>query len=142
MEEFTQYPNINNFNPSECLSGKMMRCNRIIANIFRKHLTQFNITDSQLSILFIISKVKNSNQKKIAEVLYLEKSTVNRNINRLLKHNIITYSNGKELVLTEHGKKLLNNVLPHWQKAMTEIKTVLDTKGEQALNLLTAQLSA
>ena len=141
MEEQKAYPNINQFNPSECISGKMMRCNRIVANVFRKHLMQFNITDSQLSIIFIISKVKNSNQKKISEILYLEKSTVNRNINRLLKNSIIEYDARKELLLTNQGKTLLNNVIPYWEKAMKEIKDILDKEGENALNLLTKHLT-
>lgn len=141
MKASKAYPNLDHFNPSDCISGKVMKCNRIVANLFRKHLTQFNITDSQLSILFVISKAKNSNQKKISELLYLEKSTVNRNIKRLLEQEIIAYTNGKDLELTEEGKQLLNNVIPHWEKAMAEIKILLDEEGENALNLLTTQLT-
>ena len=118
-----------------------MKCNRIVANLFRKHLAQFNITDSQLSIIFIISKVENSNQKRISELLCLEKSTVNRNINRLLQNKFIAYSDRKELLLTKQGKQLLNNVIPHWEKAMTEIKTILGVEGENALNVFTKQLT-
>ena len=134
-------PNIYNFNPSDCISGKVMKCNRIVANLFRKHLAQFNITDSQLSILFVLTKVKNSNQKKLSELLYLEKSSVNRNINRLLLQDRIEYTERKELMLTEQGKQLLNNVLPHWEKAMTEIKIILQEDGQNALNLLAEKLT-
>lgn len=132
--------NVPNFNPSDCISGKIMRCNRIIANVFRKHLAKFNITDSQLSIIFVISKAKHSNQKRISELLYLEKSTVNRNINRLLKQGVISFSDGKELMMTEQGKQLLCDIIPHWEKAMAEIKSILSADGEQALNVLTKQL--
>ena len=141
MKATETYPNIHSFNPLDCISGKVMKCNRIIANLFRKHLKQFNITDSQLSIIFVISKAKNSNQKRISELLYLEKSTVNRNINRLLKQEIIEYTDGKELVLTDQGNLLLNNIIPHWEKAMEEIKELLNEEGENALNLLTKQLT-
>lgn len=140
MDKHFKYPNINHLNPSECISGKMMKCNRIVANVFRKHLMQFNITDSQLSMIFVISKAKNCNQKKISKLLYLEKSTVNRNINRLLQQKIISYTDGKELVLTELGRQLLNNIIPHWENAMNEIKIILKGEGEKALNLLTERL--
>lgn len=141
MKENGTYSNIDNFNPLECISGKIRRCNRIVANVFRKHLSKFNITDSQLSIVFVISKVDNSNQKKISEILYLEKSTVNRNLTRLLQNNIISYDEGKNLDLTEEGKKLLNAILPHWENAMTEIRSILDKEGENAINLLTLKLT-
>lgn len=129
------------FNPSECISGKIMKCNRIIANVFRKHLMQFNITNSQLSIIFVVSKAKNSNQRKLSEMLCLEKSTVNRNIKRLLLQKTIIYNQSKELVLTKQGIELLNAIIPHWKIAMAEIKTKLNTEGEDALNLLTKQLT-
>ncbi|PCJ97182.1 MAG: hypothetical protein COA50_05965 [Flavobacteriaceae bacterium] len=141
MKELKTYPNINHFNPSDCISGKIMRCNRIVANVFRKHLMQFNITNSQLSIVFVIAKVENCNQKKISEVLYLEKSTVNRNITRLLAHKIITYTDRKNLMLTTEGKQLLNTVIPFWEKAMTEIRAILEDEGANALNALHKQLT-
>lgn len=142
MKESKAYPNLHQFSPSDCISGKIMKCNRIIANVFRKHLIKFNITDSQLSIIFVISKVRNTNQKKIAELLYLEKSTVNRNVNRLLQKGIIAYSDKKELILTRPGKKLLNNVIPHWEKAMLEMKILLSEDGENALSLLVEKLTS
>ncbi|HFC00744.1 MAG TPA: MarR family transcriptional regulator [Phaeodactylibacter sp.] len=141
MKDTTVYPNIHRFTPSDCISGKVMKCNRIVANLFRKHLKPFNITDSQLSIIFVISKAKNSNQKKISELLYLEKSTVNRNLNRLLQKGVIAYTGKKELTLTKQGKQLLNAVIPHWEKAMTEIRILLNEDGENALNLLTKKLT-
>ena len=140
MQDSKTYPNMHHFNPTDCISGKVMKCNRIVANLFRKYLAPFNITDSQLSIIFVISKAKNSNQKRISELLYLEKSTVNRNISRLLEQKIISYTDKKELMLTEQGKQLLNDIIPPWKKAMMEIREILKEEGENALNLLTNRL--
>ena len=141
MEDVKTYPKIDQLSPSECISGKIMRCNRVIANIFRKHIAQFDVTDSQLSILFVIAKANHANQNKISKLLYLEKSTVNRNLNRLLQRNIISYKAGKETILTEEGKLLLNTIIPHWEKAMTEIRAILTESGENAINLLTNKLT-
>lgn len=140
MKEQSAGNKIDHFNPSECISAKMMKCNRIVANVFRKHIMQFNITDSQMSIIFVISKAKNANQKRISELLYLEKSTVNRNIDRLLQKNIVVYTDNKELVLTESGKDLVNKIIPHWENAMAEVRDILHSEGENALNFLTRQL--
>jgi DNA-binding MarR family transcriptional regulator len=89
----------------------------------------------------VISKAKNPTQKRISELLYLEKSTVNRNLERLLQQKVISFADGKDLVLTEAGLQLLNNIIPHWEKAMTEIKEILTNEGETALNLLAKQLT-
>jgi len=141
MKKDPLYPNIDNFNPSTCISGKMMKCNRIIANVFRKHLAPFHITDSQLSILFIITKANDTNQKKISDILYLEKSTVNRNLKRLLDNNYIMYTEGSYLSITDPGKVFLEELIPHWNTAMKELKLLLSNEGVNSLDFLSKQLS-
>ncbi|TYA71364.1 MarR family winged helix-turn-helix transcriptional regulator [Seonamhaeicola marinus] len=141
MDRTKTYPNIKeDFNPKDCISGKVMRCNRIIANVFRQYLAPFNITDSQLSMLFVLSKVKTCNQKTISDILFLEKSTVHRNINRLVQTNIVTVLGTKELELTDNGWQLLNDIMPAWEKAMEEIKETIGSDGVNALNVLTSKL--
>jgi len=118
-----------------------MQCNRIVANVFRKHLAQFNVTDSQLSILFVIANAPNPTQKRLADLLHLEKSTVHRNLIRLLKQEVISYSKEKALRLTPSGEQLLEEIMPHWENAMAEIKSIIGDEGENALNMLTLQLT-
>ena len=136
-----KYPNIEKCNPTVCISGNMMKCNRIVANIFRKHLKPFGITDSQLSILFVVTKVKMVNQKKISEILFLEKSTVNRNITRLIDHQYIAFDNKLFLNTTEKGQQFLEEVLPHWDIAMQEIRGILGNEGTEAIALIANKLT-
>jgi len=117
-----------------------MKCNRIIANIFRKHLRTFDITDSQLSILFVITKGKEVNQKKISDVLFLDKSTVNRNLKRLIEKKYISTKNYPLLIITDDGLKILEKLIPSWEKAMSETRQLLGQEGENALGLLTSNL--
>lgn len=133
------YPNIDNCNPLECISGKMMRCNRIIANIFRKHLKPFQITDSQLSILFYVTKAKMVTQKEIADFQRMEKSTVNRNIQRLKDNEYVSVDN-KTIITTEKGMNLLEIVIPEWNNAMAEATKILDDSGINAINIIHQQL--
>ena len=141
MEEKSNYPNIENSSPSACISAKILSCNRIIANIFRKHLKESNITASQLSILFIVTKEENVNQKKLSDFLYSEKSTINRNIKRLLESNYISYKNNRVLITTEKGKSFLESVIPQWDKAMKEVRQILEKEGEDALNIIQSKLT-
>jgi len=141
MDDKIKYPNIEKCNPSVCISGNMMKCNRIVANVFRKHLKPFSITDSQLSILFVVTKGKAVNQKKISEILFLEKSTVNRNISRLIDSQYIAFDSNLFLNTTQKGKQFLEKVLPHWDMAMKEIRNILGEEGIEAVALIANKLT-
>lgn len=131
-----EFTNINTLNPKSCISGQMNRINRMVANVFRKHLSPFNITDSQLTILFILSKREGLNQKKLCDIALLEKSTLNRNLNRLYEKNYISKTNSPLLSLTTEGKHFVNSVIPEWEKAMKEVRSIIEFDGEDALRLL------
>lgn len=128
--------NIEKFNPKSCISGQVMRINRVIANIFRSYLKPFDITDSQLTILFILSKRQDLNQKKLSEITVLEKSTLNRNLKRLFDKGFISKDDLPILRITPNGKKFVNNVIPEWEKAMNEVRHIIQLEGENALNLI------
>lgn len=126
--------------PSSCISSKVMRINRITANIFRKHLLPFNITNSQLSLLFIFAKVGGMTQKDLSDMVKLEKSSINRNINRLIDANYLSKEDFPIIKITHEGKVLANEIVPAWENAMSEIRQILGGDGEEALDLLLTKL--
>jgi len=125
----------------ECISAKMMRCNRIIANIFRKHLIGSEITNSQLGILFFVAKSKDVTQKDISEFLKMEKSTVNRNIQRLLTNGYLACKNNTLLYTTTKGNETLESIIPLWNKAMSEAEKALGDAGISSLNIIHTKLN-
>ncbi len=131
-----EFENIENFNPRSCISGIVMRLDKLTANIFRKYLSPFDMTDSQTAILFVLSKAGKISQKQLAEYQKLEKSTLNRNIQRLLQRKLVMKSEGKLIQLTQEGKILVNDIIPEWKKAMQEITDILGNDGVAALNLV------
>ena len=135
-----EYPNIDRCNPKKCVSGQMMKCNRIVANTFRKYLKPFGITDSQLSILFVVTKAEMVNQKKISDHLFLEKSTVNRNIARLIERGYLSLDEDLFLNTTKKGLEFLESILPHWDLAMEEINQILGRDGQEALSTVLQKL--
>ncbi|UTW61002.1 MarR family transcriptional regulator [bacterium SCSIO 12741] len=141
MEKQEDYPLLADLDPTICLSNKMRKCNRIVANLFRKHLQPFGLSNSQLTLLFVIHKAPEVNQKKLADVLIMEKSTVNRNLQRLLDHNWVAKQSDQTFELTETGKALVEEIIPHWQAAMTEIRAILQEDGESALDLVLKKLT-
>lgn len=136
-----EYENLIDFNPRECISGKMMRLNRVTATIFRKHLSSHGITDSQLTLLFILSKRSGLNQKQLCGIAKLEKSSLNRSLNRLFAAEYISKIQFPEISITPKGRQFVNDIIPVWKNAMNEIESLLDEEGIQALNVLTLKLN-
>ncbi len=132
--------NLEGFDPTLCISGKMSRVHRFTANIFRKYLHPFGITNSQLSLLFILSKMDGLTQKELTQISVLEKSSINRNLKRLFDHNLATRKDFPIITITQEGKTFVNKVIPEWEKAMAEIKELLGEEGEKALQLLHSKL--
>ena len=130
MKEFQL---LNATDPRTCLSGKIGRISRITGNIFRKHLKPFGISSSQMSLLFLLSKRDGLTQKEICDILYMEKSTLNRNLNRLLEKGQLSKARFPAIIITQQGKELLEKVIPSWQKAMQEIRELLGEDGEAAV---------
>lgn len=114
-----------------------MRLNRITGNIFRKYLNPFGITDSQTSIMFVLSKHEDGLiQNQIAAIVQLEKSSLSRNLKRLIDQGYIQKNDSSKIVITLNGKKLIEQVIPEWQKAMDEIRSYIGQDGEEALSTL------
>lgn len=131
-----EYPNLEVANPSLCFSGRIMRMERIVGSIFRKHIAPFSLTNSQLSILFVTAKREMVTQNDLTETLFLEKSSVSRNIKRLLENNLIEKVGTRNIQMTTKGKSLLEQVVPEWNKAMEEMNALLGDTGQEAFNTL------
>ena len=136
-----KYPLLAAASPSSCVAGKIMRCERIILNIYRKHLSAFGLTNSQLSILMIVAKLGKLKQANLAVMLHLEKSTVSRNVKLLLKAELLMRVASKQLAITEKGKILVESVIPAWEKAKMEANELLQDDGQMALNLILNNLT-
>ena len=136
----TGYKNIDNFDPRECINGRVSRAQRIISGVFRKYIKSFGITSSQLSMLFVLSKRGVISQRELSEILYLEKSSVSRNKRRLVSQGWIQ-NEGLNLMLTKEGLTFLDEIIPEWDKAMLEIKATLGEDGQSGLSSVLSNLT-
>lgn len=134
------FKHLDTVDPSTCLSGKMNRISRLTANIFRKHLHDFDTTSSQLTLLFVLLKSGGKTQKEITDMLFLEKSSLNRNLNKLFEKKYATKDEFPIIKIAHEGKVLLDEVIPHWEAAMKEIRSLLHTDGEEAVNTILTKL--
>ncbi len=124
-----EFKNIDSLNPMFCINGQLSRMYRTSNNIFRKYISPFGITNSQLTLLFICAKMDQLNQKQLATIAQLEKSSLNRNLNRLMTKELLTKVDFPLIRITRKGRLLLEHIIPEWEKAMHEIKTRLGDEG-------------
>lgn len=136
-----EFNNIQRFNPSTCISGKVNQIKRITSNVFRKHLKPFGITDSQLTLMFILSKKEKMNQKELSDFAFLEKSSLNRNLTRLIERKLLSREEFPLISISTDGKYFVENIIPVWEKAMTEIESKLGEQGLSSITIVHNQLT-
>ncbi|MEX0291120.1 MAG: MarR family winged helix-turn-helix transcriptional regulator [Flavobacteriaceae bacterium] len=131
-----EYPLLSSCDPSVCFSSRMMRLNRIISSIFRKHITPFGLTPSQLSILFVVAKKGNKSQRELCDLLFLEKSSTSRNLQRLLEGDLVKKNALRQIEITKEGRLLIEKIIPSWEEAMEEVRSILGKEGQDSFEVI------
>lgn len=126
-----------------CIGNRLRALSRIVDKQYRLKLKAFDITESQLSILFALRKMGKVEQGKIGETLVLERSTVSRNVKLLEKREIITRTSDyrPEIELTTKGDELVNTLIPIWKTLMDDLMTKLGLEGLSPLETLENKLT-
>ena len=126
-----------------CIGNRLRRLSRIVDRQFRTSLKAYDITESQLSILFVLRKLGKVEQGKIGEALVLERSTVSRNVKLLEKNGIVTRTSDyrPDIELTEKGNELVNTLIPIWEELMDYLIDKLGVDGMETIRTLEMKLS-
>jgi len=135
-----KFENIVNEIAKHCPAFKLRRLSRTISQIYSNHLTKSGLNVSQLNLLVPIAKLKeNATPKILCDILQMDKTTLSRAINILIKSNFIKQKNvkGSEknviYKLTKSGQKMIQEIYPKWLMARIEADDVLVEKGFKAL---------
>ncbi len=130
------------FDFKDCIGSRLRQLSRIVDNEFRRHLSDFDITENQMTILFALSKLDRVEQGIIGQVLSLERSTVSRNIKMLNAKGYIDRSSDYRPILTlsMEGKALVNILIPIWEEIMSELTQKLGDDGITHLKELEQKL--
>ncbi|MEM9076936.1 MAG: MarR family winged helix-turn-helix transcriptional regulator [Bacteroidota bacterium] len=117
-----------NYNLHDCIGSRFRRISRIIDAYFRVEAKKFGITENQMTIMFALYSMGKVAQHKIGDNLALEKSTVSRNLRHLEKNGYVVRDDAyhPEVDLTPKGKNLVLELIPLWEKVMSELVKKLD----------------
>ena len=126
-----------------CPLGSLTLLIKKIGKIFRNHLANLNVTNSQASIFLILLKEGELSQSQLGKALDLERSTVCRDLSRLLKQSYLyKIKDGKSplIGLTKKGQELATEIFVEWQKGYDESRIILGDDGLEALKKLKSKL--
>ncbi len=115
----------------ECIGTRLRRLSRVVDGYYRECLKDFDITENQMTVLFVLRVSGKIEQGKIGERLKLNRSTVSRAIRLLEKQNLIkrTAAYRPEVALTKQGDALVKKLIPVWEKVMDELAAKLGDNG-------------
>jgi len=126
-----------------CLATRVRQLSRIITRVYDDAMRPLGITASQYTLLAQLAARDSITAVEIGHELDIEKSTLSRNLKRLLALGHIIMDppagrRGRGLHLTAKGQTILKEAFPIWQDAQ---KRAMSAMGAESRNVLDGLLS-
>ncbi len=135
-------PNFDKIDPRFCINARLRRLHRMLNSVYMSKFKPFGLRGSMVAILFIVGKMKNINQKTVAERLVLDQSTMSRDIKKLKERGLVEVRKGADsrnssLSLTTKGYELIEQIAPIWEDLHKKMEQILGTHNLQQIDLIT-----
>jgi DNA-binding MarR family transcriptional regulator len=127
-----------------CISTRVRQLSRIITRVYDDAMRPLGITASQFTLLTQLAQQDGITAVEIGHTLDIEKSTLSRNLKRLLALGHITMDppagrRGRGLHLTPKGQGVIQQGYPVWREAQTRTIRVLGPESRNTLDGLLGQ---
>ncbi len=121
-----------------CLATRVRQLSRIVTRVYDDALRPLGITASQFTLLTQLASTDGITAVEIGGSLDIEKSTLSRNLKRLLALDHITMDppagrRGRGLHLTPKGRAVIQQAFPVWRE--TQLRSV-KIMGPEARGIL------
>ncbi len=129
---------------SACLATRVRQLSRIVTRLYDDALRPLGITASQYTLLAQLAARDGITAVEIGHELDIEKSTLSRNLKRLLALGHIIMDppagrRGRGLHLTPKGQEVLVEAYPIWRDAQSRATTILGASTRGVLDDLLGQ---
>jgi DNA-binding MarR family transcriptional regulator len=129
----------------DCLAVRVRLIGRAVTGLYDGALDGHGLTIAQVNLLAALGKVGPCSPSKLGDVLQLERSTVSRNLNLLLKHDWIEALSSdakgvREVALTRAGQAKIESVIPEWRRAQRQAAQLLGTAGVKAVREIASNM--
>jgi DNA-binding MarR family transcriptional regulator len=125
-----------------CVGNKLRRISRIVDTQFRISFKDFNVTENQVTLLFVLYSHGKMDQGVLGKQLGLERSSISRNINVLVKDGYVekSFEYRPEVFLTKKGINLVKQLIPLWEEVMDKLILEIGEEGVSMINHLEKKL--
>jgi DNA-binding MarR family transcriptional regulator len=115
---------------AECLAMRVRQLNRRVTRLYDKALRPHGVSTAQLNVLVAVALMDEARPTDIARALGLEKSTLSRNLTRMVEREWVEIAAGERgaeqrLRLRPAGRRLVEAALPAWRAAQRQAATEL-----------------
>ncbi len=119
---------------TKCTCASLRKTTRVVTQYFDNALKPAGLTPGQFTVLAALNRLGPRRQTQLAEILAMDRTTLIRNLRPLEKMGlVVTNTTGKRgaktLTLSVDGARALEQALPHWQKAQSQIIKALGPEG-------------
>lgn len=127
-----------------CLATRVRQLSRIITRIYDDALRPLGITSSQFTLLTQLAQQDGITAVEIGTELDIEKSTLSRNLKRLLALGHLTMDppagrRGRGLHLTQKGRDVIFKAYPVWRDAQSRSVGIMGPESRSTLDALLVQ---
>jgi DNA-binding MarR family transcriptional regulator len=128
---------------SACISTRVRQLSRIVTRVYDDALRPLGITASQFTLLTQLAQQDGITAVEIGHSLDIEKSTLSRNLKRLLALGLITMDppagrRGRGLHLTPKGESVIKQAYPVWMDAQSKTVRTMGPNSRMTLDDLLA----
>lgn len=127
-----------------CVATRVRQLSRIVTRVYDDAMRPHGITGSQFTLLTQLGARDGITAVEIGQDLDIEKSTLSRNLKRLLALGMITMDppagrRGRGLHLTSKGESVIRSAYPVWQDAQRRAMMALGPESRSQLDGLLHQ---
>lgn len=112
------------------MGTRVRRTARVVGNYYDMHLKSAGLKGTQFTLLNAIFLNPSITITQLADLLLLNRTTLNRNLKPLERQGLVRTSPGKDqrtrvLNLTQEGRNILQSALPLWLEAQSGVVETL-----------------
>lgn len=114
---------------TECLAFAARRTANLMSRVYAAKLAPLGLEPSQFGVLIVVAAGRADSARELADKLGIERSTLTRNLTRLLDAGLLVGAPGKgrriTYSLTAAGRTKLAEALPAWKEAQSAMQAHL-----------------
>jgi DNA-binding MarR family transcriptional regulator len=120
----------------DCLGSRARRLDRILGRIYDGALRAEGVTGAQLGLLVAVQRTQPASAVRLGRLLEMEKSTVSRNLARLVDAGLLSRGARGLIGITDRGLSVIRACHPLWRRAQAEARATLGDAAPALFSLL------